>query len=123
MLKTFLKGLDFLNKEKLTVFFPLEAKEDKKSRNRDEGCTRRSTFDKPWPLIITGFSETFGKFLLWNQCFAMASQSLWNLVLFNPKALAWTITTLQGNVVDNDPELITEALTCIKNTTWHNTSI
>ncbi|KAK0184581.1 hypothetical protein F5146DRAFT_1169567 [Armillaria mellea] len=123
MLKTFLEGLDFSDKGKLTVFFPLKVKEDKKSRNREEDRTRRSAFDKPWPLIVTGFSEAFGTFLLWNQCFAMASQSIWNLVPFNPKALAWTITTYQGNVINNDPELIAEALACIKNATWHNTSI
>ncbi|KAK0209610.1 hypothetical protein IW262DRAFT_1468881 [Armillaria fumosa] len=115
--------LDFPDKGKLTVFFPLEAKEDKKSRNNKGGHTRRSAFHKLWPLIITGFSETFGKFLLWNQCFTTASHSVWNLVPFNPKALAWTITTYQGNVINNDPELIAEALTCIKNATWHNTSI
>ncbi len=123
MLKTFLEGLDFPDKGKLTVFFPLEVKEDKKSRNREEGRTRRSAFDKPWPLIVTGFSEAFGTFLLWNQCFAMASQSVWNLVPFNPKALAWTITAYQGNIINNDPELIAEALACNKNATWHNTSI
>ncbi|PBK84289.1 hypothetical protein ARMGADRAFT_943769, partial [Armillaria gallica] len=123
MLKTFLKGLDFPDKGKITVFFPLEAKEDKKSRNREEGHTRRSAFDKPWPLIVTGFSEKFGKFLLWNQCFAMASQAIWNLVPFNPKALAWTIIAFQGNIVKNNPVLIAEALARIKDATWRDTSI
>ncbi len=123
MLKMFLKGLDFPDKGKITVFFLLEAKEDKKSRNREEGRTRRSAFDKPWPLIVTGFSEKFGKFLLWNQCFATASQAVWNLVPFNPKALAWTITAFQGNVVENDPVLIAEALARIKDATWRDTSI
>ncbi|KAK0471016.1 hypothetical protein IW261DRAFT_1514070 [Armillaria novae-zelandiae] len=123
LLKTFLEGLDFPDKGKLTVFFPLEAKEDKKGRNRDESRNKRSAFDKPWPLIITGFSESFGKFLLWYQCFATASHSVWNLVPLNPKSLAWTITAFQGNVVSNDPELIAEALACIKTATWHDTSI
>ncbi len=123
MLKTFLEGLDFLDKGKLTIFFPLETKEVKKSKNRDEGCGRRSAFDKPWPLIVTGFSKDFGKFLLWHQCFVTASHSVWNLVQFDPSALAWTITAFQGNIVDNDPELIAEALACIKATTWHDTSI
>ncbi len=87
LLKDFLEGLDFPNKGKLTVFFPLEDKEDKKKRNRDEGHSR-SAFDKPWPLVITRFLEDFRKFLLWNQCFAMASHSVWNLLPFNLKALA-----------------------------------
>ncbi|KAK0461474.1 hypothetical protein IW261DRAFT_1428569 [Armillaria novae-zelandiae] len=123
LLKTFLDGLDFPDKGKLTVFFPLEAKEDKKSRSRDEGHSKRSAFDKPWPLVIMGFSEDFRKFLLWHQCFATAAHSVWNLVLFNPNALAWTITTFQGNVISNDPELLAEALACIKAATWHDTSI
>ncbi len=84
MLKNFLEGLDFPDKGKLTVFFPLEVKEDKKSKSRDEGRSRRSAFDKPWPLIVTGFSEDFGKFLLWHQCFTTVLHSVWNLVSFNP---------------------------------------
>ncbi|KAK0496142.1 hypothetical protein EDD18DRAFT_1106021 [Armillaria luteobubalina] len=123
LLKTFLKGLDFPDKGKLTVFFPLEAKEDRKGCSRDEGHSKRSAFDKPWPLIITGFSEDFSKFLLWNQCFATTLHSVWNLVPFNPRALAWTITAFQGNIVSNDPNLMAEALTCIKAATWHDTSI
>ncbi|KAK0468721.1 hypothetical protein IW261DRAFT_1573450 [Armillaria novae-zelandiae] len=109
----------------ITAGFPeeIQAKEDKKSRNREENRSRRSTFDKPWPLVITGFSEDFGKFLLWYQCFATASHSVWNLLPFNPKALAWTITAFQGNVVSDDPELIAEALACIKTAAWHDTSI
>ncbi|KAG7450871.1 uncharacterized protein BT62DRAFT_1001716 [Guyanagaster necrorhizus] len=66
LLKTFLEGLDFPDKGKLTVFFPIEAKEDKK---------------------------------------------------------AWAITAFQGNVVSNDPDLIPEALACIKAATWRDTSI
>ncbi len=93
MLKTFLKGLNFPDKGKLTVFFPLEVKEDKKSKSRDEGCSRRSAFDKPWPLIVTGFSEDFGKFLLWHQCFTTASHSVWNLILFNPLMCSVTGST------------------------------
>ncbi|KAK0500836.1 hypothetical protein EDD18DRAFT_1067103, partial [Armillaria luteobubalina] len=123
LIKTFLDGLDFPDKGKITVFFPLETKEDKKSANRDEGHSRRSAFNKPWPLVVTGFSEDFGKFLLWNQCFAMASQSMWNLVPFNLKLLAWTIMAFQGNVVCNEPELIAEALTCIKATVWRDVTI
>ncbi|KAK0494161.1 hypothetical protein EDD18DRAFT_1356107 [Armillaria luteobubalina] len=123
LIKMFLDGLDFLDKGKITVFFPLETKEDKKSVNRDKGCSRRSAFDKPWPLMVTGFSEDFGKFLLWNQCFATASQSMWNLVPFNPKSLAWTIMAFQGNIVCNKPELIAEALACIKATMWCNITI
>ncbi|KAK0467392.1 hypothetical protein IW261DRAFT_1426673 [Armillaria novae-zelandiae] len=123
LLKMFIDGLDFPDKGKITVFFPLETKEDKKSTNRDEGHSRRSAFDKPWPLVVTGFSEDFGKFLLWYQCFATASQSVWNLVPFNPKSLAWTITAFQGNVVSNEPELIADALACIKAATWHDVAI
>ncbi|KAK0478558.1 hypothetical protein IW261DRAFT_1565532 [Armillaria novae-zelandiae] len=123
LLKTFLETLDFPEKGKLTVFFPLEEKEDKKGHNREEGCSKRSAFNKPWPLVITGFSEDFGKFLLWNQCFATASHSVWNLIPFNPRELAWTITAFQGNVVSNDPNLIAEVLTCIKAATWRDTSI
>ncbi|KAK0479350.1 hypothetical protein IW261DRAFT_1420067 [Armillaria novae-zelandiae] len=123
LLKTFLEGLDFPDKGKLTVFFLLEMKEDKKGQNREEGQSRKSAFDKPWPLIITGFSTDFRRFLLWNQCFAMALQSIWNLVPFNLKALAWTITAFQGNVINDDPDLLTEALGCIKKATWHHTSI
>ncbi len=123
LLKDFLEGLDFPDKGKLTVFFPLEAKEDKKGKNRDRSRNRRSAFDKPWPLVVTGFSENFRKFLLWNQCFATATQLVWNLLPFNLKALAWTIAAFQGNVVTNDPELIAEALACIKDATWHDTSI
>ncbi|KAK0216890.1 hypothetical protein IW262DRAFT_1463831 [Armillaria fumosa] len=123
LLKTFLEGLNFPDKGKLTVFFLLEAKEDKKGHNRDEGQNKRSVFDKPWPLIITGFSKSFGKFLLWYQCFTTASHSVWNLVPLNPKSLAWTITAFQGNIVSNDPELIAEALACIKAAMWHDTSI
>ncbi len=84
MLKTFLKGLNFPDKGKLTVFFPLEVKEDKKSKSRDEGRSRRSAFDKPWPLIVTGFSEDFSKFLLWHQCFTTVSHLVWNLISVNP---------------------------------------
>ncbi|KAK0494238.1 hypothetical protein EDD18DRAFT_1401892 [Armillaria luteobubalina] len=113
LLKTFLEGLDFPDKGKLTVFFLLEVKEDKKSKSRDEGRSRRSAFDKPWPLIVTGFSEDFGKFLLWHQCFATASHS----PSLGPSP------AFQGNVVNDDPELITEALACIKAATWHDTSI
>ncbi|KAK0462143.1 hypothetical protein IW261DRAFT_1576490 [Armillaria novae-zelandiae] len=123
LLKTFLEMLDFPEKGKLTVFFPLEEKEDKKGRNREEGRSKRSAFDKPWPLVITGFSEDFGKFLLWNQCFATTSHSVWNLIPFNPRGLAWTITAFQGNVISNDPELIAEVLACIKVATWRDTSI
>ncbi|KAK0472379.1 hypothetical protein IW261DRAFT_1570968 [Armillaria novae-zelandiae] len=123
LLKMFLDGLDFPDKGKITMFFPLETKEDKKSANRDEGRSRRSAFDTLWPLMVTGFSEDFGKFLLWNQCFATASQSVWNLVPFNPKSLAWTIMAFQGNVVSNEPELIADALACIKAATWRNIAI
>ncbi|KAK0477474.1 hypothetical protein EDD18DRAFT_1365435 [Armillaria luteobubalina] len=123
LLKTFLDGLDFPDKGKLTIFFPLEMKEDKKGRNREDGSNRRSTFDKSWPLVVTGFSEDFGRFLRWYQCFATASQSVWNLVPFDPKALAWTITAFQGNVVSNDPDLIAEALACIKAATWRDVTI
>ncbi|KAK0478697.1 hypothetical protein IW261DRAFT_1564762 [Armillaria novae-zelandiae] len=123
LLKMFIDRLDFPDKGKITVFFPLKTKEDKKSANRDEGRSRRSTFDKPWPLMVTGFSEDFGKFLLWYQCFATASQSMWNLVPFNPKSLAWTIMAFQGNVVSNKPELIADALACIKAATWCDIAI
>ncbi|KAG7446189.1 uncharacterized protein BT62DRAFT_920203 [Guyanagaster necrorhizus] len=123
LLNTFLEVLDFPDKGKLTVFFPIEAKEDKKDRNKDEGRRRKSAFDKPWPLIITDFSENFAKFLLCNQCFATASHAVWNLIPFNPKALASTITAFQGNVVSNDPDLIAEALACIKAATWCDVSI
>ncbi|KAG7451344.1 uncharacterized protein BT62DRAFT_1071918 [Guyanagaster necrorhizus] len=106
LLKTFLEDLDFPDKGKLTVSFPIEAKEDKKGRNKDEGRSRKTAFDKPWPLIITDFSEDFAKFLLWNQCFANG-----------------IACSFQGNVVSNDPDLIAEALACIKAATWPDVSI
>ncbi|KAK0471006.1 hypothetical protein IW261DRAFT_1425525 [Armillaria novae-zelandiae] len=65
----------------------------------------------------------FGKFLLWNQCFTTASHSVWNLIPFNLKELAWTITAFQGNIVSNDLDLIAKALACIKAATWRDTSI
>lgn len=120
LLKEFLEGFDFPDKGSVTAFFPVESKEEKRGRNKGEARSRRSAFDKPWPLVVTGISEDFIKFLLWHQCFAIPSHVVWNFIPFNPKALAWVIAAFQGNVVCDNASLIAEALACLKLAAWRD---
>ncbi|SJK97899.1 uncharacterized protein ARMOST_01155 [Armillaria ostoyae] len=118
LLEEFLDGFDFPDKGTITVFYPVEEKEGKKGKNK--GRNRKSAFDKPWPLVITGISDDFMKFLVWQQCFPVSSRVVWSFVPFNPKALAWVISAYQGNVVRNDQSLIAEALACLKVAVWRD---
>ncbi|PBK80922.1 hypothetical protein ARMGADRAFT_859592, partial [Armillaria gallica] len=118
LLAEFLKGFDFSDKGTVTAFYPVESKEEKKGRSREDGHSRKSAFNKPWPLVITGISDNFMKFLLWQQCFAIPSRVVWNFVSFNPKALPWVIAAFQGNIVRDNAPLIAEALACLKSAAW-----
>ncbi|KAK0443028.1 uncharacterized protein EV420DRAFT_1068677 [Desarmillaria tabescens] len=120
LLKEFLDGFDFPDKGPITVFYPVKEKVGKKGKIIEEGRKRKSAFDKPWPLVVTGISEDFMKYLIWQQTFAIPSCIVWNFVLFDPKALAWVVAAFQGNIVRNDATLIAEALACLKVEAWRS---
>lgn len=120
LLMDFLEGFDFPDKGSVTAFFPVESKEEKRGRNKEEGRNRKSAFDKLWPLIVTGISDDFTRFLLWHQCFATPLRIVWNSVPFNPKALTWVIAAFQGNIVHDDASLIAEVLACLKSAAWRD---
>lgn len=122
LLTEFLEGFDFPDKGTITALFPVKSKEERKGCNKEDHRSRKSAFDKPWPLVVTSISDDFIKFLLWHQCFAVPSRVVWNFVSFNPKALAWVITAFQGNVVRDDapPPFIAEAQACLKSAAWRD---
>ncbi|KAK0443411.1 uncharacterized protein EV420DRAFT_1649195 [Desarmillaria tabescens] len=62
LLMEFLNRFDFPDKGAIMAFYPVEMGEERKGRNKEEGCNWKSVFDKPWPLIVTSISDDFMRF-------------------------------------------------------------
>ncbi|KAG6875549.1 hypothetical protein C0992_003376 [Termitomyces sp. T32_za158] len=81
----------------------------------------KSDFQTPWTLILSGFSKDLGKYLVWQQTFAVSTMLTFSVVPFDKDLCSWMIMNISGDAVKPGSEAETHALGTIKSTLWQNT--
>lgn len=106
-IESFLKGLTIEGSERLRVVDP--PKSDKASRGE---------FARPHILLLQDGSPKLRTFILWYQTFAFQIEGrkiAFSALRFDENVRPWFIADITGQVVDDDPNTMTEGLRAITN--------
>ncbi|KAF8143123.1 hypothetical protein K438DRAFT_1634240 [Mycena galopus ATCC 62051] len=82
----------------------------------------KCSFNRPWPIILTGAGDDLAEFLCWNQTFSIHDKLTFNVVPFDRTIESWVVMIIDSDTVSKEKCAMAKVLHAIKYRLWNDST-